>query len=120
MIACGGAAMVADQRSDSCDFEARVGRSKQRYDAGGIRLVAVCAAVRKGKVVLISSRSKPEWILPKGGWETDETAEEAARREAREEAGVDGTIGLALGGACRVQRRLLRWRAQVCCRDRRL
>jgi diphosphoinositol-polyphosphate diphosphatase len=44
-----------------------------------------------GKVVLISSGSG-EWILPKGGWEKDETAQEGAARESHEEAGVLGLV----------------------------
>ncbi len=46
-----------------------------------------------GNVVLISSRSG-SWILPKGGWEKDETAREAAARETYEESGVRGFVGL--------------------------
>ncbi len=51
------------------------------------------------------------WILPKGGWEEDESAQEAAAREAYEEAGVLGDVKHALpdvrfagkkGGACRM------------------
>lgn len=44
-------------------------------------------------VVLISSRSGA-WILPKGGWERDETAREAAARETYEESGVYGLVHL--------------------------
>lgn len=68
---------------------ARVGRQNQRYD-GNTRLVAGCLPVMPdGRVVLIGSAHRPDWILPKGGWELDETtAEEAAEREAYEEAGV--------------------------------
>lgn len=44
-----------------------------------------------GNVVLISSRTG-DWILPKGGWERDETAREAAARETYEEGGVHGLV----------------------------
>lgn len=37
------------------------------------------------------------WVLPKGGWETDETVEQAACREAWEEAGVVCKIRSDLG-----------------------
>jgi 8-oxo-dGTP pyrophosphatase MutT (NUDIX family) len=50
-----------------------------------------CIPMLDGKVVLISS-AKKKWIVPKGGWEDDESAEQSAVREAYEEAGVsDGT-----------------------------
>ena len=49
--------------------------------------------MQDGNVVLISSRSG-EWILPKGGWERDETAREAAARETYEESGVHGFVHL--------------------------
>jgi len=73
--------------------EARQGRSNQRYDCD-IRLVvgAVCI-VKEGRVLLISASKKKEWILPKGGWENDETVEEGVQRETYEEAGIYGTLG---------------------------
>lgn len=81
---------------------ARQGRHKQRYAESGERLVAGCipirypadAALQPGnvEVLLITSRSAKGWVFPKGGWETDETVEAAARRETVEEAGVRGTI----------------------------
>lgn len=40
-------------------------------------------------MLLISSTRRTAWVLPKGGWETDEATEsDAAVREAWEEAGV--------------------------------
>lgn len=48
---------------------------------------------QEGNVVLISSKSG-EWILPKGGWERDETAREAAARETYEESGGIGFVHL--------------------------
>ena len=39
---------------------------------------------------MVSNRHTHGLIFPKGGWETDETAEEAAARESMEEAGVRG------------------------------
>ncbi|CAI9113716.1 OLC1v1014369C2 [Oldenlandia corymbosa var. corymbosa] len=36
-------------------------------------------------------------MFPKGGWELDETIEDAARRETMEEAGVLGVVGKKLG-----------------------
>lgn len=67
---------------------ARQGREKCRYD-GDTRLVAGCLPVTPdGRLLLIGSVKHTDWILPKGGWDTDETAAEAAVREAYEEAGV--------------------------------
>mmetsp|Transcript_28875 Transcript_28875/g.54507 ORF Transcript_28875/g.54507 Transcript_28875/m.54507 type:complete len:272 (-) Transcript_28875:160-975(-) len=83
--------------SSSSDYvgasEARQGRSNQRYDVD-IRLVvgSVCI-VRDGRILLISASKKKEWILPKGGWENDETVEEGVQRETYEEAGIYGTLG---------------------------
>lgn len=69
----------------------RTGRHLQRYE-GSRRLVTGCVPLTPdGKVVLISSGSG-EWILPKGGWEKDETAQEGAARESHEEAGVLGLV----------------------------
>ncbi|KAE9617124.1 hypothetical protein Lal_00034425 [Lupinus albus] len=84
---------------------ARTGRHQQRYE-NGYRLVAGCVPFRYKssddcvdcnsekivEVLLISSPSGPGLLFPKGGWENDETVEEAAAREAVEEAGVRGDL----------------------------
>ncbi len=44
------------------------------------------------RVLLIGASSGGGLVLPKGGWETDETVEAAARRETVEEAGVRGDM----------------------------
>ncbi|CAI5499673.1 unnamed protein product [Closterium sp. Naga37s-1] len=88
---------------------ARVGRSHQRY-AEGVRLVAGCIPFRvlnedqdgrqtteQLQVLMITSQHGEGLIFPKGGWETDETAEQAACREAMEEAGVRGIIQGRIG-----------------------
>lgn len=47
---------------------------------------------------MIQSAGRGGWVLPKGGWETDEhTAQQAACREAWEEAGVSCTVTKDLG-----------------------
>ncbi len=46
----------------------------------------------KTEVALIQPRERDSWALPKGLIERGETAERAARREAREETGLSGTI----------------------------
>ncbi|GAM84448.1 hypothetical protein ANO11243_024440 [Dothideomycetidae sp. 11243] len=81
-------------------MEARVGRDNQRYGLQGERLVAgiVPLAADRKLVLMIQSTRHNGWVLPKGGWETDEpTQEEAAKREAWEEAGVIVNIDRNLG-----------------------
>ncbi len=77
----------------------RQGRDLQRWSIDEttnetVRLVTGCVPIlREGKILLISANRKAEWILPKGGWEQDETMEESAARECFEEAGVLGKLG---------------------------
>jgi hypothetical protein len=52
--------------------------------------------VEDGKILFVSASRKSEWILPKGGWETDEAIEESAIRETFEESGVFGVLGPTL------------------------
>lgn len=44
------------------------------------------------QVLLISGHGGKGMVFPKGGWETDETVEAAAKRETVEEAGVRGLL----------------------------
>ncbi|WP_299490225.1 NUDIX hydrolase [Acaryochloris sp. IP29b_bin.137] len=44
------------------------------------------------KVVLITSRKRRRWIIPKGEIESDLTAWDSAAKEAWEEAGIEGVI----------------------------
>lgn len=55
---------------------------------------AVCYRVRKGRteVLLITSRGRGRWIIPKGWPMPNRTPAEAAAVEAYEEAGVEGNI----------------------------
>ncbi|KAG2512430.1 hypothetical protein BBI17_008252 [Phytophthora kernoviae] len=91
-----------DARISSPLLQSRVGRDKQHYD-GNTRLLACIVASRHRQVgadefLLISSSKHPSrWILPKGGWENDESVVESALREADEEAGVTGDIVGSLG-----------------------
>ena len=48
---------------------------------------------RDGRIILVSASRKTEWILPKGGWDQDETKEQCATRETYEEAGLLGRLG---------------------------
>ncbi|CEL00611.1 NUDIX hydrolase domain-like protein [Aspergillus insuetus] len=81
-------------------MESRVGRKNQRYGSKGERLVAGVVPLSKDKslVLMIQSAGRGGWVLPKGGWETDEgSAQQAACREAWEEAGVVCTVLRDLG-----------------------
>jgi 8-oxo-dGTP diphosphatase len=58
--------------------------------------------VRPGKgeprILLVTARRNPNnWIFPKGHIEEGETRKDAALREAREEAGIDGTVAGSAG-----------------------
>ncbi|KAI8853071.1 NUDIX hydrolase domain-like protein [Chytridium lagenaria] len=56
-------------------------------------VAGVVPILSDGRLVLVASRKHQDyWILPKGGVEGNETLEQAAVREAWEEAGIKGTI----------------------------
>jgi len=80
-------------------MESRTGRSQQRYSENGERLVAGVVPLNAAKthVLLIQSTRRPGWVLPKGGWEADESCTEAAQREAWEEAGIVCDVVYDLG-----------------------
>ncbi|XP_059646104.1 nudix hydrolase 16, mitochondrial-like [Cornus florida] len=88
------------------ELVARTGRHQQRYEKG-CRLVAGCipfkyfhsdaTAEKIVEVLMINSTSGPGLLFPKGGWENDESVQEAAAREALEEAGVKGDLVHDLG-----------------------
>jgi len=71
-----------------------------RTSAGG---VVVRREAGQVLVALVREAGKPAFVLPKGGVETGESHEQAARREIREEAGF---TQLALLGALGVKERL--------------
>lgn len=61
---------------------------------------ALAVDIRDGVpyILLVTARSKPHlWVLPKGTVEPGESTEDAALREAREEAGVSGALGQFVG-----------------------
>jgi diphosphoinositol-polyphosphate diphosphatase len=79
--------------------ESRNGREHQRFATNQqtgqlLRLTTGAVPIMKdGRILLISSNSKAEWILPKGGWESDESLEVSAFREVFEEGGILGALG---------------------------
>ncbi|KHG02671.1 Nudix hydrolase 18, mitochondrial -like protein [Gossypium arboreum] len=86
----------------------RTGRHLQRYDNLGRRQVVGCIPYRYKsssdgtmtddlEVLVISSQKCQKMMFPKGGWELDESREEAALRESLEEAGVRGNVECELG-----------------------
>ncbi|XP_065854882.1 nudix hydrolase 18, mitochondrial-like [Euphorbia lathyris] len=93
----------------------RSGRDLQRYDNQGRRQVVGCIPYRfknnynsdgdeheheheELEVLVITSQKGGQGIMfPKGGWELDESVEEAASRESLEEAGVLGHVEDELG-----------------------
>lgn len=93
------------RRANMSTMLARIGRDRQRYE-NNLRLVSGCIPYRFAKgndsetdnlesrieVLMISSPNRDDLVFPKGGWEDDETLEEAACREALEEAGVRGKL----------------------------
>jgi 8-oxo-dGTP diphosphatase len=74
-------------------------RSDRLYPAHP--LVGVGAVIWDGSRVLLERRGRPPaqgaWSLPGGLIEIGETAEEAVRREVKEECGIDVTVGPLLG-----------------------
>ena len=88
----------AADASSSHAGRSRVGRQNQRYGEAGARLVAGCLPIRARadgagvEVLMVTNKHGDGMIFPKGGWENDETAEDAAARESMEEAGVRGDL----------------------------
>lgn len=67
---------------------------KRQFSSGGIIFRRAQGAIR---VALISRQGGAIWCLPKGLIEKGESAEEAALREVREEAGLAGKLLRKLG-----------------------
>jgi len=56
------------------------------------------------EIAMITKRQRSRWIVPKGHVELGETPRQSARREATEEAGLLGKIGLRPCGSYRYQK----------------
>ncbi|KAG4999373.1 hypothetical protein GLYMA_08G055800v4 [Glycine max] len=97
--------LFPEQLDNMMCLVARTGRHLQRYD-DGCRQVVGCIPYRykrKGsqnkelEVLVISAQKGNGMQFPKGGWESDESMEQAALRETIEEAGVVGNVESKLG-----------------------
>lgn len=60
-------------------------------------VLAYCFEGGTPKVLMITSRGRRRWVLPKGRIEDGQTAKEAAVLEAFEEAGIMGTVATKIG-----------------------
>ena len=71
-------------------------KSEALFREHGNQVAALCwrMSPRGLEVLLITSRNSKRWILPKGWPQPDLTAAENAAREAFEEAGVTGKVGI--------------------------
>lgn len=90
-----GRGLITKSRSNSLALQLQYGALPYRYTEDG--------AV---EVLLVTSRSRRRWILPKGGPIEGLTPAQAAAHEAFEGAGVRGTIGSRPIGRFTYDRRL--------------
>lgn len=58
----------------------------------------------KLEILLITSRKKKRWVIPKGIIEADLSPEESAAKEAYEEAGVSGKVQSRMAGQYRYKK----------------
>jgi 8-oxo-dGTP pyrophosphatase MutT (NUDIX family) len=74
-------------------------------------LQAAALPVRDGLLCLVTSRSGRRWVIPKGRIEVRQTAADAARTEAWEEAGLLGSLSAEPVGHYEYTK--FRWRHRV-------
>jgi len=95
------------EKDSMVSLVSRKGRRLQRYRKG-CRQVVGCvpyryresiqsSSIKELEVLLVSSQKGQAMMFPKGGWELDESMEDAAKRETLEEAGVTGKVEKKLG-----------------------
>ena len=81
----------------------RKGRESQRYllkddvqhrlVVGALPYISPNESCPLPQILLVNGAKHPnEWLIPKGGWENDETEEQCALREAWEESGCVGVL----------------------------
>ncbi|KAK0042612.1 diphosphoinositol polyphosphate phosphohydrolase 1 [Biomphalaria pfeifferi] len=75
--------------------------SDRTYDNDGMRRRAACLCFRdrleKEVLLITSTHDVSKWIVPGGGIDPGEEPQDAAEREAHEEAGATGTLGRFVG-----------------------
>jgi 8-oxo-dGTP diphosphatase len=69
-------------------------------------VMARCAIVKDGKMLLIREKMENTWETPGGGVEAGENLEQAVRREALEETGHEVTVGRPLSASMGDTRRV--------------
>jgi 8-oxo-dGTP pyrophosphatase MutT (NUDIX family) len=73
-----------------------IDRIRRLFGGAPARVQAAALPWREGEggveVLLVTSRGAGRWVLPKGWPEGSEALSETARREAAEEAGVEGVV----------------------------
>ena len=72
-------------------------KTRSEVSAGGVVYRRVGDAIEVALAARRTRRGELAWGLPKGEIEPDETAEQAAVREVREEAGLEAEIEASLG-----------------------
>ncbi len=83
--------------------------SKKSLHRPSILYQAAALPWRKGRgieVMLITSLGTRRWVLPKGTLEPNETARAAAKREAVEEAGIEGALDTRPLGAYHYEKQI--------------
>jgi 8-oxo-dGTP pyrophosphatase MutT (NUDIX family) len=72
-------------------------RSSDKFDVEPKKEVASVAVVHDGKILMMQRRDNERWTLPGGHLEEKEDPKEGAKRELKEEAGIDASNIKKLG-----------------------